>query len=395
MKKVLKLGLPLGVAALSMASFSTYADLRFNGFASFVVGQNLEDDVDNYAGYDDDLSFRNESLFALQAIADLGDGLSATAQIVSRGSDDFDTKFAWAYLSYELSDYTTFRAGRLRLPFYLYSDFLDVGYAYPWVRPSTAMYNLPFSNYDGVSVLHNKLIGDWDVTFNVVAGELEDTFFADSSPTRGSLSNMIGLSTSFSREWFSGYFTYIVGEVDIPVAEVESFANLATALGASEAAANELRMDGDTGTFFGAGFNIDYDKFSIIGEYSINNTEDSFRQEDIKAGYLSFGYRVNFSFMPYVSVESYEVDANTSVAAGMPNVIIPALGTQFDGLPLQAATSAIVNGIQQDEYSITSVGFRYDFHPAAAFKVQYSSVDNDLNDFYDAELISAGVDIVF
>ncbi len=394
MKKVLKLGLPLGLAAITTVSFSTHADIRFNGFASIVVGQTLDSD-ETYEGYNNDMSFRNESLFALQAMADLGDGLSATAQIVSEGSDDFDTKFSWAYISYEATDYTTLRAGRLRLPFYLYSDYLDVGYAYPWVRPSQAMYNLPFSNYDGVSILHNKLLGEWDFTFNFIAGELEDTFFEDTFPTRGTLNNMYGLATTFSREWFSGYFTYIAGEVEIPVGPVEDFAGLAQLLGASPAAVSELRMDGDTGTFIGGGFNIDYENWSIIGEYSSNGTDNSFRQEKNKAGYLSVGYRVNFKFMPYVSVESFEADANTSIAAGMPNVVIPPVGTQFDGFPLPAATSALVNGINQDEYSITSVGFRYDFHPAAAFKVQYSAVDNDLDDSQDADVISAAIDIVF
>lgn len=394
MKKVLQLGLPLGLAALSTVSFSTQAEIRFNGFASIVVGQTMSDD-ESFLGYDNDLSFSNESLFALQGIADLGDGLSATAQIVSEGGNNFDTEFAWAYVSYEVSDYTTVRAGRLRIPFYLYSDYLDVGYAYPWVRPSTAMYNLPFKNYDGVSVVHNTLLGEWDFSFNFVYGELEDTFFEDTSPTTGEINNMVGVATSFSREWFSGYVTYIQADIDIPIDGVTQFANLATALGATQSATDSLLINGDKGAFLGGGFNIDYDNWSIIGEYSVSNTDDSVLVEDDKAGYLSIGYRANFKVMPFVLFETFETSANTSIAAGLPNVTIPALGSSFDGLPLQAAASAVVNGISQDEYTITSVGVRYDFHPSAAFKVQYGSVDNDLNDASDADVIAASIDIVF
>ena len=47
---------------------------------------------------------KNESVFALQLTADLQEKLSATAQIVARGENDFDADFEWAYITYEFSD---------------------------------------------------------------------------------------------------------------------------------------------------------------------------------------------------------------------------------------------------------------------------------------------------
>jgi predicted porin len=393
MKKVLKVGLPIGLVALSAASFNATADVRINGFASFVAGQTLSED-ETYLGYSNDLSFSNESIFALQVTADLGDGLSATAQIVSEGADKFNTKFAWAYMSYEMTDYTTVRAGRLRLPFYLYSDYLDVGYAYPWVRPSNAMYNLPFSNYDGVSVLHNKLLGDWDFTFNFLAGELKDIFFTESSPTEGDLTDVLGLATTFSYNYFSGYVTYIITEATIPVQDIESFADLSQALGASEATANLLRINEDKGWFFGAGFNVDYDKWSVIAEYSQYKVEDSILDEADEASYVSIGYRVKEGIMPYVLFESFET-AESDIYKSFPSTIIPPLGTSYDGFPLNLATKALLDGINRNEYTTTSFGVRYDFHPSAVFKVQYSMVDNKLDDNYSADALAIAVDIVF
>ncbi len=394
MKKVLKVGLPIALLALSTVSATATADVRINGFASFVAGQTLGED-ESYLGYNNDLSFSNESIFALQATADLGDGLSATAQIVAEGSEGFNTEFAWAYLSYELSDYTTFRAGRLRLPFYLYSDFLDVGFAYPWVRPSNAMYNLPFSNYDGVSLLHNKLLGDWDFTFNFLAGELQDTFFEESSPTEGQLTNFFGLATTFSYNWFSGYVTYIAGEVTIPVAGVEGFADLATALGTPADVANTLRMDGDTGWFFGTGFNIDYDKWSIIAEYSKYKVEDSVLESADEASYISIGYRVKEGIMPFVLFENFETPESEDILTRFPSATIPPIGTPYDGVPLNFAAKGLVDQINRDEYTAMSVGVRYDFHPSAVFKIQYTSKDNKLSDAEDADAIAIAVDIVF
>jgi hypothetical protein len=66
------------------------ADLTFNGFASIGVGRVLDDDdtfpdVDltgKKSFYDDEVSFKPDTMFALQTIADLDGGLSFTAQVV-------------------------------------------------------------------------------------------------------------------------------------------------------------------------------------------------------------------------------------------------------------------------------------------------------------------------
>lgn len=98
-------------------SSPVYADINFNGFARIAAGSTLESG-EKLLGYEDSLDFQNESLFALQASADLGEGLSATAQLMSRGRDDFNLEVEWAYLSYELTENTRVNAGHLRLPFF-------------------------------------------------------------------------------------------------------------------------------------------------------------------------------------------------------------------------------------------------------------------------------------
>jgi len=76
-------------------------------------------------------------------------------------------------LSYEINDSTQINAGKLRIPFYRYSDFLDVGYAYPWARPPQTVYNLVFSTFDGLSIVNNHTIGDWDSTVQAVYGSYD------------------------------------------------------------------------------------------------------------------------------------------------------------------------------------------------------------------------------
>jgi hypothetical protein len=53
----------------------------------------------------------------------------------------------------------------------------------------------------------------------------------------------------------------------------------------------------------------------------------------------------------------------------------------------------VVNRQQLERDSI-NLGVRYDFHPSAAFKAQYTSADNKTADRKDSVLV-VGVDLVF
>ena len=128
---------------------------------------------DTLYGYTDEIDFKNESLFAIQFQSDLGEKLSVTAQLMARGNNDFDAEFEWAFLTYQLTDEWRLNAGRLRTPFYKYSDFKDVGYAYDWSRVPEAVYNLDFDNIEGVSLYRTATVGSLDSTLQFIAGSFD------------------------------------------------------------------------------------------------------------------------------------------------------------------------------------------------------------------------------
>ena len=109
--KALKVVLAASLATAAGSALAT--DIRFDGFASFVAGQVLNKDelvkdsttgsTVPFRGFDENLDFQQNSLFALQARADLKDNLSATLQVVAKGKDDYNAKFNWAYLTYEIN----------------------------------------------------------------------------------------------------------------------------------------------------------------------------------------------------------------------------------------------------------------------------------------------------
>jgi hypothetical protein len=152
--------LPICLISSVFCSAPVLAEINITGFASINAGKVLSGsgvpqyvveptflaDYPLVSTYDEDIDFAPESLIGLQFSADLLDGLSVTAQLVSRGANDFKAKFEWAYVSYELNENWTIQAGRKRLPLFYYSDFFDVGYAYTWIRPPADNYTWQIFN---------------------------------------------------------------------------------------------------------------------------------------------------------------------------------------------------------------------------------------------------------
>ena len=203
-------GLVATAVCVAPVATAQAADLRINGFASIGAGLTISEGKDIAPGsnsastdgnatfladsptnarYDDDIDFRPDSIYGLQITSALGEGLSATGQITGTGGEDFDATVAWAYVSYDLDDNWTLLAGRQRIPLYFYSDFLDVGYAYHWVRPPSPA-NSIFDSYDGAQLRHQGSIGSWDTRVQLFAGSAETTGDFDIG-----LDDLIGAST--------------------------------------------------------------------------------------------------------------------------------------------------------------------------------------------------------
>lgn len=148
------------VVAAAIAAGQAQAEVTLNGFASVKAGTTFGSD-DTLYGYTSDVDFKPESLFAIQAQSELGDKFSVTAQLMAKGNDDFNSEFAWAFLTYQATEHVRINAGRIRVPFYKYSDFLDVGYAYDWARTPRSVYDVPFDSMDGASAIISNSFGDW------------------------------------------------------------------------------------------------------------------------------------------------------------------------------------------------------------------------------------------
>ncbi|MBB1402230.1 MULTISPECIES: porin [Pseudoalteromonas] len=374
-----KLSVAVAVCAVLASSYAS-AEVRINGFASIVGGKSLDSDQTLY-GYDDDISFKNESKFALQLSADLQEKLTATAQIIARGEDDFDATFEWAYVTYEYSDELQFSAGKMRVPFYKYSDFLDVGYAYRWVRPPRSVYGIPFSTYEGLSVVYNNQLGDWDSTLQGFYGAFDGDIdvFGDSLPAE--LNNLGGINWSLSYDWFSARAAYIVADTSISSND-SGLIGLVEVLNTNglTSTANDLTTDEDETTFVGIGFSIDYDNFLFDAEYTQFEVEGSILAEQSQY-YASAGYRIDDVIVHF----TYEKNDDKHDSSRF---------NTLESIPLLNTTVNFALESMRAESNVYTIGARYDFHPSAAFKIDFSRFDDDITDT-ETDIVAVGVDLVF
>lgn len=369
----------------ALATSNASAEVRINGFASIVGGKSLDNNQTLY-GYDDDISFKNESVFALQLTADLQEKLTATAQIVARGENDFDADFEWAYLTYEFTDELQLSAGKMRVPFYRYSDFLDVGYTYRWVRPPQSVYNLPFSTYEGLSLLHTTQLGDWDSTLQVIYGSFDDNIAVVSVNGDTELNDIAGLNWTLSYDWFSARAAYFIAETTIDIGDdtTEGMAlnGLEQALRSSGFVdqANSIAIDEDDGSFLALGFSIDYNNILFDAEYTQFEVDNSALAKQTQY-YTSLGYRMD-EWLVHLTYENND-DKHDS--------------NRYDALTAVPELNLGINTVLEGskaKSNVYTIGARYDFHPMAALKVDFSRLEDDITNT-ETDVVAVGVDLVF
>lgn len=148
---------------VSYAAINMTETISISGFGSFSATKS-DNDIPILQNRDirDDWCFDCDSTAGLQVDWAITDRFRTSVQVVKRPQDTFSSpEFEWAYLAYEYES-MTFRAGRLRLPLFLMSEYYYVSYAYPWFRAPQDIYDslLGITSYNGVSATWEGWIQD-------------------------------------------------------------------------------------------------------------------------------------------------------------------------------------------------------------------------------------------
>lgn len=141
------------IEALQQQLVSAAPRFKTNGYFTFAGSVTDEKDGTYDDVSSDTMSMESLSRAALQLEFAVNDDTRFVTQLLSEGAQGWQTHAEWAFIAHDLTNSTTVRAGRLRLPIFLYSETIDVGYTQPWVTGPAEMYGLlQFSSYEGVDL---------------------------------------------------------------------------------------------------------------------------------------------------------------------------------------------------------------------------------------------------
>ncbi|GMR17788.1 MAG: hypothetical protein BMS9Abin33_0181 [Gammaproteobacteria bacterium] len=332
-----------------LVPFSGYAveNVTINGFltAGATYGDSDVGTQDGRIG--NEVDFVSDSKIGIQLAADINPRISVTSQLFARGSDDaYDMKAEWAFLTYKVNDPVSLRVGKIKLTTFLISDYFDVGYAYPWVRPPMEVYSTnPISTISGTDMLLRFNIGDNQLLvqpyFGVSHGEealvpQEVLGLMPGPPTPGDViftefdaDKMRGINVALSSNIFTvraGYLKTLVG-------------------------ADAFGVEGEEAEFASVGATLDWKNVVVYTEYFERDVTGTAQLAfpDQKGNYITLGYRTGRLLTHVTQAKIEDNDSPTTVT-------IPVFGP-FALTPL--------------EQKSTTLGFRYELGAGAAMKLEF------------------------
>lgn len=152
-------------------SFKAFGTLGAIGTDTHRIGFRRDFTQNNAAT--SDWGWATDSRLGLQLDADFNREWHAAVQFVARNhaGNFLEQNLEWAYLRWRPRDDLDVRVGRLGADAFLLSDYRNVGYAYPWMRPPNEHYAplLPY-HFDGADVAWRLGLGEGYLTIKGYTG---------------------------------------------------------------------------------------------------------------------------------------------------------------------------------------------------------------------------------
>lgn len=168
------LSLLLAIPACAVLPLAQAVELNWSGFAT--AGYAISDRSYVYERYvDRSGTWQRDSLAGAQLVAELAPRWSATVQatLAPSVSQDqrWDTRLQWAFLSYRAGNDVLLRAGKLRMPMYLFSENMQVGASYAVMHLPTEVYSsAPSNDYTGLGISRNWSMAGGELALEAYAG---------------------------------------------------------------------------------------------------------------------------------------------------------------------------------------------------------------------------------
>lgn len=377
-------GLPAQAVDLSWSGFGTLGYAQTN--RPYTYQRFLRDEG----------SFERDTVLGGQVDAQFTPQWSATVQVTLapsvRNDKGWSFEPTWAFVAWRPEDDWLLRVGRLRLPFYLHSESLDVGQTHDMVRLPTEMYSIvPTNFYDGLSLTKTWAHGDaGEVSLDLYHGQANSTarlWNRDGlPPVLPAGANFVGIkarSTGLVLTWREPNLTLRAGAHYTrarpangqPWVTSPPYVTLAPGLGYYQVDAalpgpgvSTVSAFHNTILTLGAEHTFG-DGWTVAGELARNIQHDIELGSDTLGGYLMVSRRVGH-FTPYTSVSALRSPKGAREWVDrLTNQPLPAFIPGAD--MINAAQRAAAEGTYTTDQRSFAVGSSYNLTPSSKLKAEW------------------------
>ncbi|WP_372654271.1 hypothetical protein [Halobacteriovorax sp.] len=298
-------------------SFNTLAQFDFNkinlnGFGTFSYSRSSSEVP--YIAFDgrvkDENNFNSGSRAGLTLNKRFDPRWDFTLQFIAKPDADgeLSPRVDILQISWDPIADLSMRAGRVRMPLWMISEYYEVGALIPWVRPPDEVYaSLPLEELNGVSatykILHNSFMSEVDI-YTGTSNVLTD----GASSIKGRLNNAIGSSISLGYKFLSLRASYLRGHFAANV-YTDAISNSSTP-GTSIVTNTRTNLNLGSTDFISVGLKSEYLNSLIMTEFAKWESSSSILKENqayyILAGYYFLDRKIllNFTHSQHTKVDS-------------------------------------------------------------------------------------------
>jgi hypothetical protein len=358
----------LASSAAHADAFSWDPSASFSGFGTIGYVKTDNDQAQfvsagQPAGAGKDGSFSPDSKLGGQVNAKANSVFSATVQAVSKyaAQGTWKPTVEWAFVKAQATPDFAVRAGRIGLPFYMVSDYINVDYSNLWIRPPIDVYGqVAFDHFDGADGMYQTTVGSTTLTGQVFVGETNTT-----TTVRIHARHSVGMNlTAEFDNGITARIGYAQAKITVDSTQMDQLVGVLSQTPFASVG-EELSVTNKDASFAGAGISWDHENFVGSAEYTKRKTSSYI--SSTTGWSVTGGYRIG-KFTPYAVVSKLKVD-NTNV-----NDTIPA------GVAQLAALRGAVEGLlatQNLAQKTDSIGLRWDAYKNVAVKFEYDHIKPD------------------
>ena len=309
------------------------------------------------AGRSADISYEVDTKAGAQLDWQATERISLTAQMLVKQFPDhtWNPDLQWGFIKFKATPDLDIRAGRIRPPIYMLSDYLDVNYANPWVRPPTEFYSItPIRRMEGADLL-------WRPKTGAVTWLVQPYVGRSQTAARGGeigLDQILGMNVSASFNDLTLRAGYIHTRMSITSHFMDlAFGTYRQLYDLGDASAwqpmNHFRPKDREASFGSLGATWDNGDYFVSGEWGRRDTDSSIA--NVMSWYLTGGARFG-QWTPYLTYSELKPDSPFDYQRG--------------SLMTNLVTSTLLRGNPSGQRTV-SLGLRYDLIENVAIKAQW------------------------